>query len=338
MGRSAGRRTPISRIGVIGCGRRFTSAISPALQALGVRASLVVDPDLEARESAVRALGDSTTVTAGSLDDMMLANVTAQALVIASPSGLHFEHAALALAMGLPAFVEKPLACAPGEIASLRSSGDHLLGVAEPRIYRRDLRLLRSFIRSGLIGEIEWLSYRDSVIPPADFGSSWRNDPALAGGGVLLDLGCHTIAVIQWLLGRSIQDFSILSAHVGRADLRVDTHALITCASARTSIEIDVRLCISEPREVLIVTGNLGTARVERDKLDGGTAVVTIVTSSSGTRKRELIIGDRYDSMPLRMFILGASSTATLDRHAATIGFIANAYRHISGAEEAWRR
>jgi len=55
------------------------------------------------------------------------------------------------------------------------------------------------FIGRGAIGKITWIRAREAHSGPH---SNWFFDPNLAGGGVLSDMGCHTIEAVRYLLNK----------------------------------------------------------------------------------------------------------------------------------------
>lgn len=316
----------LSRVAVVGCGHRFRSAIEPTLTAMGVRAVLVVEPDRAARRRAVSGLGRGTAVAAQMLTTELLREMRPDAVIIASPSGLHFEHVDMSLRCGLPTFVEKPAAGTAISAQKLRSYGCGLLVVAEQRRYRRDLQLVRSFIEMGELGEIERIVYRDSVAPTPDFRSTWRNDPGLACGGVLLDLGYHTVGAVQWLLSGTVGDFVITSARLDTGGLRVETRAEANGRWGDTEVELEIGLDAARPHEELRVTGNRGEVRVERDRTNSGSSNIYLRKSGAGSCRMNIVLGSHYDAKSLRDFMRVGPDVSGLTHHAATLRFIDQIY------------
>jgi len=55
------------------------------------------------------------------------------------------------------------------------------------------------FIKRGAIGEILWVRSREAHFGPH---SAWFWDPELSGGGVLMDMGCHSVEVARKVIER----------------------------------------------------------------------------------------------------------------------------------------
>ena len=105
-------------------------------------------------------------------------------------------------ANGKHVMVEKPMAISVAEcdamIAASRDGGASLM-VAHCWRFRDEVRAMRDRIVSGELGDVvETHGYGVH----AGWGpSGWFTDPALAGGGALVDMGVHAIDTARFLLG-----------------------------------------------------------------------------------------------------------------------------------------
>lgn len=192
------------RWGIIGCGQVTEVKSGPAFQkaersrlvaVMRRRGDLAAD---YARRHGVPAWYDDAAALIG--------DPGVDAVYIATPPG---EHERLALAVceaGKPAYVEKPMA---RNHAECRRMVDAFAAAGRPLFvayYRRGLdrfRKARELIGAGELGAITGVTYRFAgsyhAVDPAAL--PWRVDAAQAGGGLFLDLGCHTLDVIDFLLG-----------------------------------------------------------------------------------------------------------------------------------------
>jgi predicted dehydrogenase len=122
-------------------------------------------------------------------------------VVIATPNALHAPQTLAALDRGLAVFCQKPLALNAREAREMVRAArraDRLLGVDYSYRFTDGARALRRMIQDGELGRIFSL---DLVFHNA-YGPDkpWCWDPALAGGGALMDLGVHLIDLAFWLL------------------------------------------------------------------------------------------------------------------------------------------
>lgn len=139
-----------------------------------------------------------------SYDEMMAraAGLRLDGVVIATPNALHAPQALAALGHGLAVFCQAPLALDAGAARSLvdaaRRAGRRL-AVDDAYRFTEGARCLRKLIAGGSLGQVLFL---DAAFHNA-FGPDkpWCFDPALAGGGALIDQGVPLIDLAFWLLG-----------------------------------------------------------------------------------------------------------------------------------------
>jgi predicted dehydrogenase len=130
------------------------------------------------------------------------ADLRLDGVVIATPNALHFPQALAALDRGLAVFCQKPLALNAAEARTMVDAArraDRRLGVDYSYRFTEGARRLRELIAGGSLGRVFFL---DTVFHNA-YGPDkpWCFDPALSGGGALMDLGVHLIDLAFWLLG-----------------------------------------------------------------------------------------------------------------------------------------
>jgi predicted dehydrogenase len=149
----------------------------------------------------VAAIADPAVEDAlGSLDELLDTGV--DGIVIATPSALHGEQALAALERGLPVFCQKPLALDASEarrIVEAARAADALLAVDLSYRFTEAARRLRDVVSSGALGEVfaADLVFHNAYGPSA----TWSSDPALSGGGCVIDLGIHLVDLALWVLG-----------------------------------------------------------------------------------------------------------------------------------------
>jgi predicted dehydrogenase len=122
-------------------------------------------------------------------------------VVIATPSGLHAEQAIAALELGLPVFVQKPVGRTAAEVRAVVAAAEAAgvpLGVDLSYRHADAFAEARRQVRSGAIGEVfaADLVFHNAYGPD----KSWSRDPALAGGGCMIDLGIHLVDLAVWTL------------------------------------------------------------------------------------------------------------------------------------------
>jgi predicted dehydrogenase len=137
---------------------------------------------------------------AGSFDDLLAMDL--DGVLIATPSTLHATQAVAALERGIAVFCQKPLGFTAAEtrrVIDAAKRANVLLGVDLPYRHTAAMRVLRSTVQAGELGDVYAV---DTVFYSATGPDrSWAGDPALAAGGCVLDLGMHMVDLALWTLG-----------------------------------------------------------------------------------------------------------------------------------------
>lgn len=187
------------RLAMIGAGWAVHQIWAPALNGLPeLKVTVVADPDPDARQHAVNALGGAKAVAAA--DE--LSPEDADLAVVVAPNYLHGPITAGLLSRGIPVFAEKPVCLRPDEAAEIaaaeRAGGARLLA-GTAAWHRADVQALRELV--GELGEPRSLELAWTRARGVPARGSWSTDRSLAGGGALVDLGWHMLTVGLRLLG-----------------------------------------------------------------------------------------------------------------------------------------
>lgn len=91
----------------------------------------------------------------------------------------------------------------------------------------------KSIVDAGRMGRIIWLRgvYGKSGGQGRGFEQSWRNDPAIAGGGILLDQGIHMLDLFRFFCGDFDQVSGMLSTQYW--DIPVEDNAFVLLRNDR---------------------------------------------------------------------------------------------------------
>ena len=131
----------------------------------------------------------------------LVADPEVDALAIAVPNDLHAEIAIAAARAGKHVMCEKPLAIslpqAYAMVAAAREAGTVLM-YAENLLFVPMYQKVRDLARRGKVGEPFLIKQAQCHGGPY---SPWFWDIDRAGGGVVLDMGCHSIHAICWMMG-----------------------------------------------------------------------------------------------------------------------------------------
>jgi predicted dehydrogenase len=152
-------------------------------------------------------------------------------VTIAIPNYLHCQAAVDIAEAGKHIICEKPL-CKTLEEADIMIEAARKAGVllmyAEELLFAPKYVRAKQLIAEGAIGE-PFLAKQSEEHPGPHMPWFW--DVKLSGGGVLLDMGCHSIEYTRWVLGKpkvkSVTAFMATFLHQGRTDGEDHSYAII---------------------------------------------------------------------------------------------------------------
>ncbi len=123
-------------------------------------------------------------------------------VVVGIPNHLHLEAVREAAEAGKAVLCTKPLGRNAEEaqqaLAAVEDAGV-FAGYLEDLVYTpKTLRSLQS-VRDGAVGGVLWVRSRETHPGPH---SAWFWDPELAGGGAIIDMGCHCVEIARSFVGK----------------------------------------------------------------------------------------------------------------------------------------
>ncbi|MEK0316913.1 Gfo/Idh/MocA family protein [Cohnella sp. 56] len=127
--------------------------------------------------------------------------------VVTLPHHLHREAATFAADRGCHVLLEKPMATSVREcddIAAAVERGGVKLMVGHTQHYIAENIAAKAVIESGRLGRLLLINDRRHQRYDVPGRPDWFFDKAKAGGGILTNLGAHSIDKIQWLTGEPI--------------------------------------------------------------------------------------------------------------------------------------
>lgn len=212
----------MKRIGVIGCGTVAEFGHLPAIRETpGLELAALYDPNPE----QVRKQAERFGVAEAHTDQEKFFEAGLDAVVIASPPGVHLENVRAAARHGVHVLCEKPLAMddvAAREVIETMKAADRMLAVGFVYRFSPVAMQIRQWVRDKVVGEIRssrliylWdLHGQYERLPDG----SWRESPRWRGrmleGGPMVDCGVHQIDLSRWWLGSEIVKQEVAAAWV----------------------------------------------------------------------------------------------------------------------------
>ncbi len=189
------------RIASIGCGDIAQRRHFPELAAIqGVELAAIAARDPARLADCAARFGVKRTFTDPAA---MLADPAIDAVMVLTPPDSHGRYAEMAIRAGKHVLIEKPLVPTLAEAerlsAALREAPRPLTVLALPHLATPELALVARLLAAGAIGEVTAVESHRGHRGPTHAG--WFYRKALAGGGVLFDLGIYQLSIVAALFG-----------------------------------------------------------------------------------------------------------------------------------------
>lgn len=190
------------RLGIVGAGAITQVGHLPALKRLKeIEVVGLCDND----RPKARALADRFGIP-DVFDDIgeLVETDALDALLICTPNHLHESHVLAALAAGLHVFVERPMAltvAGSNRIIKAAAKKQRVVMVGANHRYRPDVQMIRSFVQSGELGDLESIRAWWFLAREGRTSLGWRQKREQAGGGAMLDLGLGLLDLSLWMAG-----------------------------------------------------------------------------------------------------------------------------------------
>ncbi len=251
--------TSAVRVGIIGAGAMARYHLTTMLPRADTVVAAVCEPSAAAFETAAAKFTElGRAVPPNEPDwerflDRFAGELDAVAII--TPHVFHFAQATAAMEAGLDVLLEKPMVMDAAEAEALIATRDRtgrLLVVAFPGSLSPQVRTAARLIASGEVGpilNIDALVWQDWQRNAA---GTWRQAPAMSGGGFLFDTGAHMLNTVTDLAGEDVAEVAAWMADDGSpVDVRgvvmarLASGALVTmngCGRAIPSLGSDIRV------------------------------------------------------------------------------------------------
>jgi len=185
------------RLGFLGVGWIGRHRMQAIIETGAVEVAVVADPSPEMAAEAGKLAPEAKQ--AGTLDELL--DMGIDGVVIATPSAMHAEQSIQALVRGVAVFCQKPLGRTSAEVRAVvdaARAADRLLAVDLSYRFTEGMQRIRELVQGGELGHV----YAVDLVFHNAYGpdKGWFYDPALSGGGCVMDLGVHLVDLALWAL------------------------------------------------------------------------------------------------------------------------------------------
>ncbi len=188
------------RVAIVGCGL-IGGKRAKSIAALGHR--VVATADAVPERAAALANSYPGCVSSGDWKEIVRRD-DADAVVVATINDSLAAIALGAIEAGKNVLVEKPAARSASELRPVVAAAKAMgvtVRVGFNHRFHPALLKARTLVDEGACGPLMFVRGRYGHGGRVGYDREWRSDPALAGGGELLDQGVHLIDLTRWFLG-----------------------------------------------------------------------------------------------------------------------------------------
>ncbi|MBA2364277.1 MAG: Gfo/Idh/MocA family oxidoreductase [Chloroflexia bacterium] len=251
---------------MIGCGGASSFHAQTLLSLEGTQIVALVDTSPASLERMRERNPQLVDVPDFATTEDMYDAVELDAVQIITPHSLHYPQVKEAIEHGAHVLCEKPLAIAAADARDIAAKAG-AAGVIVTVSYQRRLdpayAFMRQAIEAGELGEIQTVAILNGQGWRKGTEGSWRQDPALSGGGMLMDSGSHHAESLLSLAGRPVASVSAL----------VETFGLPIDINSTTTVGFEGGL-----QGQLTVIGNLPATWIENVTVSGTKGILRYET------------------------------------------------------------
>jgi predicted dehydrogenase len=199
--------------------------------------------------------------------DGILSDPEVDVAYVATPVYLHCDQVVRAAEHGKHVLCEKPMAMSVDEcermIDACDQNGVHLEICFLLRFHPR-YRRIKQLVADGEFGEI--IEARAPFLKwyPMEEGL-WRRDPAKSGGGVLMDLGSHSIDLLTYLLGDVSKVVALVNSRTAKWEVEETATVIMQMKSGAHAI-VDTSFVVPHNESALEIYGTKGSVLVAGGK------------------------------------------------------------------------
>lgn len=217
--------TELLRAGIVGYGYMGEIRRRNIDENLDLRLEVICDPYLPAERAP------SGVPLVRELRDLINA---VEVVFVCTPNSVTADVIVAALEAGRHVFSEKPPGRDLADVERIRraedTSGRKLVFGFNHR-HHPGIRDAKGLVDGGTLGRLLWVRGVYGKSGGEGFESSWRNDPAVSGGGILLDQGIHMLDLLRYFCG----EFAEVHGMLGDLywDVPVEDNAMVLLRSER---------------------------------------------------------------------------------------------------------
>lgn len=158
-------------------------------------------------------------------------NSELDAVIVATPPNTHPEIAMYFMRRGVNVLCEKPLCLSVSEARAMIETAETrnvTFTMATKFRYCEDVVKAKAILASGVLGDV--VQFENAFTAKVDMSKRWNSVKEIAGGGVLIDNGTHSVDIIRYFLGAITDVLAVETS--GTQNLGVDENVKLLAKTA----------------------------------------------------------------------------------------------------------
>jgi len=182
----------------------------------------------------------------------MLGKEKLDAVIVCTPPSTHRSITCDVIAAGAHVLCEKPIATKASDLSAMvqdaQAKGRRLMMASKFR-YVDDIVAAASLLKAGILGKP--IRLENTFASWLDVRQRWNSDPHIAGGGVLIDNGTHSVDISRFLMGPITEVMAYHGPRVQPIEVEDTSHVSFRCESGATGT-IDLSWSLHKERDSFI--------------------------------------------------------------------------------------
>jgi predicted dehydrogenase len=247
------------RFGLIGAGG-IAQAYAQAFETCE-NAQLVAVADV--RPEAAKAMAERAKCLSFDSYQAMAEGIDLDAVIICTPPITHPEIGFYFVERQKHILCEKPFSItskSAWEMHEAAKQAGVIMTMASKFRYAQDVVKAKSIVASGILGEI--VLFENAFTSRVDMSNRWNSNPAISGGGVLIDNGTHSVDIMRYFLGPLAEVQVVEGKRIQGLPVE-DTVRIFAKSEGGVMGNIDLSWSINKELDYYIrIYGSLGTISV----------------------------------------------------------------------------
>jgi predicted dehydrogenase len=250
---------PKVRFGLVGAGGIAQSYLQ-AFETCAI-AELVAIADV--RLEAAQAMAEKAGCRSFSSHLEMADAAELDAVIVCTPPTSHPQICIDFLERQIHVLCEKPLSVdvtSALKMQDVAQKAGVILTMASKFRYVEDVIRAKSLLASGILGEI--VLFENAFTARVNMASRWNANPAISGGGVLIDNGTHSVDIMRYFLG-SLAEIQVIEGKRIQGLPVEDTVRIFVKSQSGVTGNIDLSWSINKELDYYLrIYGSQGTISV----------------------------------------------------------------------------